>query len=119
MHLIHEQHRAATFGEPLRSLGQHLAHFRQAGQHGGDGTELGIGILGQQQRQGGLATARRPPQDHRMHATGFNRAAQRAVRRQQALLPDHFVQGARAHALGKRAQMFPINAQQIGAGEGS
>ena len=54
-----------------------------------------------------------------MHATGFDCATQRAVRRQQALLPDHLVEGARAHALGERAHMFPINAQQIGAGEGS
>ncbi len=54
-----------------------------------------------------------------MHTPGFDRTAQCAVRRQQALLPDHFVQGARAHALGQRAQMFPINTQQIGAGEGS
>jgi hypothetical protein len=52
-----------------------------------------------------------------MHATGFDRAAQRAVRRQQALLPDHFVEGARAHALGQRAQVFPIDAQQIGTGK--
>ncbi len=54
-----------------------------------------------------------------MHAPGFDRAAQRTLRRQQALLPDHFVQGARAHALGQRAQVIPIDAQQIGAGEGS
>ncbi len=52
-----------------------------------------------------------------MHATRFDRTAQCAFRRQQALLPDHFVEGARAHALGQRAQMIPIDAQQIGAGE--
>ena len=54
-----------------------------------------------------------------MHATGFNRATQRAVRRQQALLPNHFVESARTHALGQRAQVFPIDAQQIGTREGS
>ena len=117
VHLIHEQHGAAAFGEALRGLGQHLAHLRQAGQYGRDGAEFRIGVLGQQQRQRGLAAARRPPQDHRMHATGFDRAAQRTVRRQQALLPDHFVQGAGAHALGQRAHVFPIDAQQIGSGE--
>lgn len=54
-----------------------------------------------------------------MHAPGFDGATQRTVRGQQAFLPDHFVEGARAHALGQRAQVIPINAQQIGAGEGS
>lgn len=119
MHFVHEQHGAPALREALRGFGQHLAHLRQPGQHGRDGTEFRIGVLGQQQRQRGLAAARRPPQDHRMHATGFDRAAQRAVRRQQALLPDHFVEGARAHALGQRAQVLPIDAQQIGTGEGS
>ncbi|MNI85933.1 hypothetical protein D3C87_2107760 [compost metagenome] len=52
-----------------------------------------------------------------MHATGFDRAAQRAFRREQTLLPDHFVQGAGAHALGQRAHVFPIDTQQIGTGE--
>ena len=46
-----------------------------------------------------------------MHAPGFDGATQRTVRRQQAFLPDHFVEGARAHALGQRAQVIPIDAQ--------
>jgi hypothetical protein len=52
-----------------------------------------------------------------MHAPGFDRAAQGAVRGEKAFLPDHFVEGTRPHALGKRSQVIPIHAQQIRAGE--
>ncbi|MDN8660713.1 hypothetical protein Q0S47_00785 [Stenotrophomonas indicatrix] len=52
-----------------------------------------------------------------MHASGFDGAAQSALWREQTLLPDHLIQGAGAHALGQRAHVFPINTQQIGAGE--
>jgi len=30
VHFINEQHRASTFGKPLRCLGQHLPHIGQA-----------------------------------------------------------------------------------------
>lgn len=49
-----------------------------------------------------------------MHMPGFDRAPQRAARRQQAALADHFVQGARAHALGQRTQVVLVDAQQVG-----
>ena len=94
-------------------FGQDLAHFRQAGQDGGDRAEFGVGIFRQQQRERGLAATGRPPQDHRMHVPGFDRAPQRGTRREQPALADHFVERARAHALGERTQGVAIDAQQI------
>ncbi|MNM87689.1 hypothetical protein D3C81_998780 [compost metagenome] len=116
VYFVHEQHRATAVGETLCGGGQHLAHFRQAGEHGGNGLELGVGVLRQQQRKRGFATTRRPPQDHRMHMAGFNRAPQGRVGSQQALLAHHFVQRAGAHALGERAHAFPVDTQQVGRG---
>ena len=97
MHLVHEQHRAPTFRKTMRSFGQHHAHFGQAGEHRGDRLEFGVGVLGQQQRERGLAAAGRPPQDHRMRVPGFDRLAQRRARREQPTLADHIVERARAH----------------------
>lgn len=52
-----------------------------------------------------------------MNASGFNRTTQGTVRRQQALLPHHLIEGAWAHALGERTQVIPIHAQQIRTGK--
>ena len=75
VHLVDEQHGAAALGETVRGLGQHLSHVGQAGKHGGDRAEIGVGVLRQQQRKRGLAAARRTPQDHRMHVAAFDRQA--------------------------------------------
>ena len=51
-----------------------------------------------------------------MHMPGFDRAAQRAARSEQAPLPDHFIQGAWTHPFGERTQMVLVDAQQVGCG---
>ena len=104
VHLVDEQHRADALREIGRRLGERLAHVGQAGQHGRDRAELRVGVAGEQQRQRRLAAARRTPQDHRMHVARFDRAAQRRVRREQAMLADDLVERARPHALGERLQ---------------
>jgi hypothetical protein len=48
-----------------------------------------------------------------MHVAGFDGLAQGGARGEQAALPDHFVEIARAHALGERTQCIAIHAQQI------
>ena len=52
-----------------------------------------------------------------MHVAGFDRAAQRGARCEQAALADHLVERARPHALGERTQRVAIDAQQVGFGE--
>ncbi|SOO34748.1 hypothetical protein XFF6994_4580008 [Xanthomonas citri pv. fuscans] len=114
MHLIDEQHGAAATGKTLRRLCQHLPHVRQAGQHGRDRLEFGVCVVRQQQGQCGLAASRRAPQDHRVHAPGFDRAPQGAVGSQQALLPHHLVKRARPHPLCQGPHGAAIDMQQIG-----
>ena len=51
--------------------------------------------------QGGLAAARRPPEDHRGHLVGLDDAAQHAALADQVLLADELVEAAGAHAGGQ------------------
>jgi len=50
--------------------------------------------------------------------SGLDGATQRGPRREQATLPDHFVEGSWPHAFGKRTQRILIRRQQIGFGTG-
>jgi hypothetical protein len=54
-----------------------------------------------------------------MHAAGLDRTPQRGTGREQPALADHLVEGARAHALGERAQFIAVDVQQVGRGFGS
>ena len=117
VHLVHEQHRAHALGEIPLGLGQRLAHVGQARQHRGDGAELGIGVFGHQQRQRGLAAARRTPQHHRVHAPFFQRPPQGRARSDQPRLADDLVQAARTHALGQRLERLRLG-EQPGCGGG-
>ena len=73
VHFVHEQDGSGAGDKACLGFRQDHAHFRQTGQHGGDGMELGFGVLRQQQGQRGLAATGRPPEDHRMHVAGFDR----------------------------------------------
>ncbi len=61
---------------------------------------MGIGHLGQQLRQRGLAHARRAPEDHRMQRALLQCFAQRFAAREQMLLPDVFVEAGGTQARG-------------------
>ena len=119
MHVIHRtgpEAGDALLPDHMQRRRQHLAHLRQAREHGRDGDELGLGVARQQQGQRGLAAAGRAPEDHRVHVAGFHRAAQRAARRQQAALADHLVQGGRAHALGQGLEALGRLEQGVAGG---
>ena len=93
MHLVDEENGAtAVLSRVLLGHFDGLANLLDAGEHGGNGLEMRIGDLGQQARQGGLAYARRPPEDHRVQGALLQRLAQRLARRQHMLLADVFVQ---------------------------
>ena len=93
------------------------AHFRQPGQHRGNRAELGIGSTS---RAAARASSCRSPADPRGSSSARGRIRSRGATRvpgaEQAALPDHFVERARAHALGERTQCVAIDAQQIGFG---
>src|SRR5690606_19802338 len=119
VHLLHEQHRAAAFGEALCGFRQYLAHFRQPGQHRRYRPKLGVGVLRQQQRERGFAATRRPPQNHRMRLAGLHGAAQCRLGCQQPALADHLVERRRPHPFGQRSQSAGVNAQQVRRASGT
>jgi hypothetical protein len=89
---------------PPRTAG----HRQEAGVEGG----------GDEPRQGRLADARRPPEDHRVQPPGLEGDAQRLARAQQVLLADDLVERPRAQALSERrvrgARLVLERSQQVG-----
>jgi hypothetical protein len=70
MHLVDEQHRGAL---ELARLLDRLADILDPGQHRGQRYKKCIGILGDQARNGRLAGARRPPENHRVQLASLDR----------------------------------------------
>ncbi len=80
-----------------------LLDFLDAGEHGGKLDEVGLGDAGNDLGEGGLAGARRTPEDHRSGVVALDLHAQRLARPDQVLLSNEFIERARAHAIGERA----------------
>ena len=118
MHFVDEQHGGA-FGKRL-GFGNRFAHVAHAGEHGGKAAQVRSGGVRQQARQGRLAGARRPPEDHRMDLAERGQLAQRAIRAEQVFLADVFREALRPHAVGKGASesrcvvSFPQDALALG-----
>jgi len=104
VHLVHEQHRAAPVGG-LCLLGRlhRPADVLDAGEDGGEGEEAGVGRLGDEARQGGLAGPRRAPEDERVDLPALQGDAQGLALPQQVVLSHHLAPMAGAHPIGQRA----------------
>ena len=74
---IDEQNRRASLLQSDFGFVDCLAYVLHAGEHSGNRQKLGIETLRQNPRQGRLAHARRPPQQHRMRLPAFHRHTQR------------------------------------------
>ena len=81
-----------------------LLDFLDAGEHGGKLDEVGLGDAGNDLGEGGLAGARRAPEDHRSGVVALDLHAQRLAWPDQVLLSNEFIERARAHAIGQRAR---------------
>src|SRR5665648_386774 len=99
--LVDEQERAAPLLPPRLGLLEHLAQVRHARLDGRQLLEMKIGDFGEEPRHGGLAGARRTPEDHRTEASDPHHAAQHAVA-EKMILADHLVEGLRAQAVRER-----------------
>ena len=100
--LVHEQQRALAhlgcgfrFGEGLLEIGdtrEHRADRHEPHPHGG----------GEQPRDGGLAGARRSPQDHAGKLARRDHSPDRPFGSGQVFLPDHVSQDARSQPVSQR-----------------
>ena len=101
---VHEQDGFLLVHAPALEGGiDDILQFGLAGQHRRKGLEMGLGLVGDDLGQGGLAGAGRPPQDDgREQPVGLDGAPQQLAGADDLLLPDELVQRARAHAGGQR-----------------
>ena len=83
-----------------------LLDFLDAREHGGELDEVGFGHAGDDFGERRLARARRSPEDHRRGIVALDLHAQRFARADELLLPDEFIECARAHAVGERTGAF-------------
>ena len=110
-----EDRRRAAGRRPLGRAGDQRAHVGHAAHDRAEGLETGAGGVGQEARQGGLAHARRAPQDHRREVPAAQLAGQRALLADEVTLAHDLGQGARPHARGQRGVMVGRGLEQAPA----
>ncbi len=99
-------------------VGHDLLDFLDAGKHGGKLDELGLGDVGDDLGERGLAGAGRAPENHRSRVVALDLHAQRFAGADQVLLADEFVERAGTHAIGERTGavvrwLFPRERERI------
>ncbi len=104
VNLIDEQDGARVHLRGLRGGDHHLLDLLDAAHHGGKLDEGGLGGLGDDLGQRGLAHSRRTPQNHgagprSVELVAFDLHAQRFAGANQVLLAAQLIQRARAHPL--------------------
>ena len=100
--LVHEQQRALTGLRGLVGSGEGLLEVGHAAEYRADAFEAHPHAIGEQPRDGGLAGAGRPPEDHARQAAGGDHSPDRAFGPGQMVLPDHLVEGCGTQPVGQR-----------------
>ena len=100
--LVHEQQGLLAGSRGGPRFGEDLLEVGDAREDRGDRDEAHADGIGEQARDGRLAGARRPPQDHRGEAAGRDHPPDRAVGAGQMLLPDDLVERLRPQPVGER-----------------
>ena len=103
MNFIDEQDRAGAHGAALAGGGEDLPEIRDPGKHRRNGLEGEIRRVGQEPGDGGLAAARRTPQDHGGEPLVGNHAAKGTVAAQQVVLTQHLGDGLGPKPVGQGA----------------
>ena len=101
MDLVDEQQGRLAGGAAHPGGLEGLLQVGDAGEDRADLLELITGGLGQQAGDGGLAGARRPPQDHRPQPPGLDHAPDRSALAQQMVLAHDLFQRARSQPVGQ------------------
>ena len=102
--LIDEQQRALPCPPPPRRLVERTLQVGDAGEHRRKLHEMQPRAGGEQPRDGGLAAARRAPEDQRGERPALQHPGERAVGAEQMVLPDHLIERARPQPISQRAR---------------
>ncbi len=93
MNFIHEQDGALAETPPVARLFENFAQILDAGENRGKLLEVDARAFRHQPRDGGLAGARRPPENHGSGLLALGDAAQRsALAAQEMVLADDLVE---------------------------
>jgi hypothetical protein len=115
--LVDEEERAlAGLAPPLGAV-ERLAQVLHAREDGRELLEGQVRGVRQQPRHRGLARARRPPQDHALHAPALEHARERAVGADQVVLAHDLGERRRPQPVGegaRRLRLHPRRLKQIG-----
>ena len=103
VNLVDENDGAGAVLAGAVGIAHDLLNFLDAGEHGGEFDEVGLGDTGDDLGERGLAGAGRAPEDHRGRIIALDLHPQRFAGADQVLLPDELVERARTHAVGQRA----------------
>ena len=102
MYLVDEQERGPLVEETaLAGRLDHFAHLLHARRHGREGEEGPFELRGDDPREGGLAHARRTPEDERGDVARLEELAEHAVPSHEVFLTDVFVDRSGAEPFGK------------------
>ena len=99
VNLVDEENGSRVHLGGLGRIGHHLLDLFDAAGDGGELDEGGLGGFGNDLGKSGFAHARRTPEDHRAGVVALDLHAQRLAGADEMLLPEQFVQAARAHSL--------------------
>ena len=114
MDLVDEEQRALPLRAARARGVEDLLQFRDAGVDGRELHERVAAARADQPRDGGLAAARRPPEDHRAKRRRLKQAGQRPVRPGQMLLARDLGDRHRPQPLGeRRRRRLGLGAQAI------
>ena len=102
MDLVDEKQRAPAVGATQPRRLEHLLQIGDAGKDRRDLLEGVIHLMGEQPRHGGLAGARRAPEDHRTEARRLEHARQDPALARQMFLADDLAELARPQPVGQR-----------------
>ena len=118
--LVDEQQRAgAGLAQALGAV-EGLAQVLHAREDRRQLLEGELDLVSQQARHGGLAGARRPPQDHALQSAALEHARQRALGADQVILADDLGQPFRPQPVGEGPRRPLLQAgglEQIGHGQ--
>jgi hypothetical protein len=112
--LVNEEQRLATTHAAGPGCFENLLEISDTGENRRDLIERQFGLTGQEPGHGGLAGARRPPEDHRTETSRGNHPGDRAIRAGQMRLPSDLGKACRPQPVGKRSMPAP---GRLGTGE--
>ena len=98
-----EDGRLTRIFEPVGGASQHPAHVGHVGFHAAQALEFAFGVARDDLGHRRLACARRPVENQRLNAVGFDGAAQELSRAEDMSLADELLEGAGSHAGSQRS----------------